>query len=179
MFSKKWSVKACMLASLVLLSSLAFGQKAEVFGGYQYMRASFGVPGLDNNFNLNGWNASASGFFNDYVGVTADFSGAYGSPFSVNTKVHTFMFGPTIRLHNPSPLVPFGHALFGGSRGSLSAFGVSDSETKFAWAVGGGLDLKFAPALSFRVAQVDYLQSRFFDLTQNNFRYSAGIVLRF
>jgi opacity protein-like surface antigen len=89
------------------------------------------------------------------------------------------MFGPTVRLHNPSPLVPFAHALFGGARTSLNAFGSSASQTNFAWAAGGGLDLKFAPALSFRLAQVDYLQIRDSGDSINNFRYSAGIVLRF
>jgi opacity protein-like surface antigen len=178
MFGKKWSVKLCVLAAAVLLSSMAFGQKAEVFGGYQFFRMNTGVSGVDS-INLNGWNASLSGFFNNYLGATADFSGAYGSPFSVSTKVHTFMFGPVVRLHNPSPLVPYAHVLFGGAHGSASAFGASASSTNFAWAAGGGLDMKFAPALSFRLAQVDYLQIRDSGDSVNNFRYSAGIVLRF
>ena len=99
MFSKQL-VRGMILAGVLLVSGMAFGQRAEVFGGYQYLRLNTGVPGVDS-INLNGWNASLSGFFNDYLGATADFGGAYGSPFSVNTKLHTFMFGPVVRLHNP------------------------------------------------------------------------------
>jgi hypothetical protein len=113
------------------------------------------------------------------LGATADFGGAYGSPFSVNTKLHTFMFGPVVRLHNPTPLVPYAHVLFGGAHGSVDALGIGGSSTDFAWAAGGGVDLKFAPLLSFRLAQIDYMQIRESGESINNFRYSGGIVLRF
>jgi hypothetical protein len=178
MFGKKQSVKCMILAGVLLVSSMAFGQRAEVFGGYQYLRLNTGVPGVDS-INLNGWNASLSGFFNNYLGATADFGGAYGSPFSVNTKLHTFMFGPVVRLHNPTPLVPYAHVLFGGAHGSVDALGIGGSSTDFAWAAGGGVDLKFAPFLSFRLAQIDYMQIRESGESVNNFRYSGGIVLRF
>lgn len=178
MFSKKSVLKVCIFASVLMAGSMAFGQRAEVFGGYQYFRLNTGVPGVDG-LNFNGWNASVSGFFNNYLGATADFSGAYGSPFSVSTKLHTFMFGPVVRLHNPTPLVPYAHVLFGGAHGSADIFGVSSSSTDFAWAAGGGVDLKFAPALSFRLGQIDYVQIRESGDSFNNFRYSAGIVLRF
>ena len=178
MFGKAFLVKSWVVLAALLLSSMAFGQRAEVFGGYQYTRLNSGVSGADS-INLNGWNASLSGFFNDYLGATADFSGAYGSPFSVSTKLHTFMFGPVVRLHNPTPLVPYAHVLFGGAHGSVDAGFASGSSTDFAWAAGGGVDLKFAPALSFRLGQIDYLQIRESGSSFNNFRYSAGIVLRF
>ena len=177
--SRHWLPAACLVlaASLFLLPS-ASAQRAELFGGYQYFRLNTDVSGVDS-VNLNGWNAAVSGFFNSYLGATADFSGAYGSPFSVDTKIYTFMFGPVVRLKNPTPLVPYAHALFGGAHGSVSALGISDSDTNFSWAVGGGVDLKFAPALSFRLAQVDWLRIHNSGDSINNFRYSAGFVLRF
>jgi outer membrane protein with beta-barrel domain len=158
--------------------------RAEVFGGFQYYRANTGtdVTNLDH-FNLNGWNASLSGYFNRYLGVTADFSGAYGSPeflgVPLHTKLHIFMFGPVLRLPNPTHLTPFVHALGGAVHTSFDSQGSSTADTSAAWAVGGGLDLNIAPILSVRLAQVDYLQTRTFGDSQNNFRYSAGIVLRF
>lgn len=173
------------LATILPLQALAQdAPRAEVFGGFQYFRANSGtdVQNLDN-FNLNGWNASLSGFFNRYVGVTADFSGAYGSPeflgVPIHTKLHTFMFGPVLRFPNPTHLTPFVHALGGGAHLSADASGSSASETDAAWAVGGGLDLNIAPLFSVRLAQVDYLQTRSDGTNQNNFRYSAGLVLRF
>jgi opacity protein-like surface antigen len=157
--------------------------KLEVFGGYQYFRLDTGVSGLGSPFSLNGWNASATGYFNKYLGFTADFAGAYGTPtisfVGVDTKVHTFMFGPVVRLSNPTRLTPFVHALGGGVHTSIvSAFG-SPSETDAVWAIGGGVDANFAPRISIRLGQFDYLQSFVGNAHQNNFRYSAGIVFKF
>jgi len=172
-----------VLAALLSCQALAAdAPKVEVFGGFQYLRASTGVSGIDD-FNLNGWNASLSGYFNRFLGVTADFSGAYGSPevlgVPIHTKVHTFMFGPVLRLPNPTHLTPFVHALGGGAHFSADVSGSGGSETDAAWAVGGGLDLDMARIFAIRLAQVDYLQTRAGGTNQNNFRYSAGIVIKF
>lgn len=165
---------------LLVLSCLAVAQdnpKVEIFGGYQYTRVNpgQGISGV----NLNGWNASLSGYFTKYVGISGDFSGAYGSPFGVGIKVHTFMFGPIVHFPNSSKITPFAHALFGGANANASAFGQSAGQTKFAWAAGGGLDYSVNNRFSLRMAQFDFLQTRFVTLTQNNFRYSAGIVIKF
>jgi len=178
------------LAVLIFASALPLhvlaqdAPRAEVFGGFQYFRANTNtdVTNLDH-FNLNGWNASLSGYFNRFLGVTADFSGAYGSPefegIPIHTKLHTFMFGPVLRLPNPTHFTPFVHALGGAAHTSAGALGINGSDTSAAWAVGGGLDLNIAPIISVRLAQVDYLQTRTGGDSQNNFRYSAGVVLRF
>jgi hypothetical protein len=177
----------CVLVLVALFSYPALAAdapKVEAFGGFQYFRANTGldVLGIDN-FNLNGWNASLSGYFNRFIGVTADFSGAYGTPevlgVPIHTKFHTFMFGPVIRLPNPTHITPFVHALGGGAHLSADAAGTNGSETDAAWAVGGGLDLDMGRLLSIRAAQVDYLQTRSGGTSQNNFRYSAGIVIKF
>jgi hypothetical protein len=52
------------------------------------------------------------------------------------------------------------------------------SDTSFAHAIGGGIDFKPVPLIGWRV-QGDFLQTRFFSGTQNNFRLSTGIVLHF
>jgi opacity protein-like surface antigen len=163
---------------LLALSCLAVAQentKVEIFGGYQYTRINTGVSGAPS-FNFNGWNASLSGYFTKYLGISGDFSGAYASPFGTSVKVHTFMFGPIVHFPNSSKITPFAHALFGGAHGDISELG---AETKFAWAAGGGLDVNVNNRFSVRLAQADFLQTRFATLTQNNFRYSAGIVFKF
>jgi opacity protein-like surface antigen len=170
-----------VISILLVFSLIAVGQdnpKAEIFGGYQYTRVNPGVSGVDS-INLNGWNASVSGYFTKHLGVSGDFSGAYGSPFGVSTKVHTFMFGPIVHFPNRSKITPFAHALFGGAHISASAFGFSGGETDFAWAAGGGLDANLSSRLSVRLAQADFLQTRFGGDSQNNFRYSAGIIFKF
>src|SRR5690348_9128758 len=117
-----------MLCLLLALSAIGFAQepaRVEVFGGYQYLRANSGIgaPGFDN-FNLNGWNAAVNGYITNYFGITADFAGAYGTPkisgVGLDTKVHTFLFGPVVRYTHWSRVTPFAHALFGGGHISLS-----------------------------------------------------------
>lgn len=178
-------VGVMVLAALFSCQAVAAdAPRAEVFGGFQYFRANSGldVSNVDN-FNLNGWNASLSGYFNRFLGVTADFSGAYGSPefagIPIHTKVHTFMFGPVLRSPNPTHITPFVHALGGGIHTSADSQGASAAETDAAWAVGGGLDLDMARIFAIRLAQVDYLQTRAGGSSQNNFRYSAGVVIKF
>src|SRR5215475_278675 len=80
-------------ASILASSQEAEAPKGEFFAGYQYLHATTGISGV-NGFSLNGWNASMSGFFSRNLGVTADFSGSYGSPSGVTARLHTFLFGP-------------------------------------------------------------------------------------
>jgi opacity protein-like surface antigen len=177
-----------VLAVLVFAAVVPFhvlaqdAPRAEVFGGYQYFRVGTGTGSI-SDFNINGWNASLSGYFNKYFGITADFSGAYGTPkilgVPVDNKLHTFMFGPVLRLPNPTHFTPFVHALGGAARQSGAFLGTGISETDAAWALGGGVDLNIAPIISVRLGQADFLQIRSNGSNQNNFRYSAGIVLRF
>src|SRR3989442_3604884 len=70
-----------VLALATILPCRVLAQRAEVFGGFQYFRANTGTDARNlDHFNLNGWNASLSGHFNSFLGLTADFSGASGRP---------------------------------------------------------------------------------------------------
>jgi hypothetical protein len=150
--------------------------KAEVFGGYQYTRINPG-GGISGD-NYNGWNAAVTGNINRWLGATADFSGAYKDISGLSLKQHTFLFGPTIASHSSDKFTPFVHALFGGAHSSASISGAGLSDSAFAMALGGGVDLG-VKNFALRIGQFDYLMTRFGGETQNNFRYSAGIVFRF
>jgi hypothetical protein len=183
---------------LVLLSVRAVAQEAprvEVFGGYQLVD-SYGDQGEtgSTSFVLNGWNASLSGYYSRYFGLTVDLAGSYATPtvvfppvggIAVSTHLYTFTGGPVIRIANPTRYQPFIHALFGeahvlGSASIARAGGsVSGSNNGFAVALGGGLDIKVAPLIAIRPVQVDFLQTHVGGSTENNVRYSAGVVLRF
>lgn len=165
-----------LAAALVLLALPVMAQDAptaEIFGGYQYTRINPGSPATAQNYN--GWDASLTGFMGDskMFGLTADVSGAYKSFGGVSTSDHFFLFGPTIAGHGK--LSPFAHTLFGISHYSVA--GVTDNA--FAWALGGGLDVQATQHVSIRLAQFDYLMTRHGGDSQNNVRYSAGIVFRF
>lgn len=156
--------------------------KGNIFVGYSYVNAD-----LNNNdrSNLNGWEGSLEGKFLPFIGIVADISGAYGSNdfpsstqiFQVDAREHNFLFGPRVSA-SIGRVRPFAHALFGAGHVSVSTTGYSASDTAFATALGGGLDFKLIPLVAWRF-QGDYLQTRFFGNTQNNGRFSTGIVLNF
>ena len=133
--------------------------KAEIFGGYQFTHLE--------SVNANGWNASLTGNINRWFGVAADFSGAYKS----GEHVHTYMFGPVFSARSDE-VTPFAHALFGGASGG--------GTNAFAMAFGGGVDVKVADKVAFRLVQGDWLVLRSEGFTsKKNARISTGIVLHF
>lgn len=162
--------KLVFAAALLLFApGLARAQKVQLFGGYSFLRLDTGA----GKANLYGWEASGT-FKKSWLGFTADFSGHYGSPFGPSTSLNTFLFGPQLSL--PVPVItPYVHALVGAARESTGNL----SDTTFAAALGGGLDTRISPLLSYRLLQVDYVATRFGGNTQNHLRFSTGLVIRF
>jgi len=166
---------------LLVLCCLTVAQdnsKADIFGGYQFTHLALGHD-VTGHVNLNGWNASLSGYFNRYLGISVDFSGVYGSPFEVSTKIYPYLAGPIVRFPVSAKLTPFAHLLFGGAHINASAQGLGGSDNSFAWALGGGLDVNVSRRFDVRLAQVDWLRTQFVDSTQSNVRCSGGIVFKF
>lgn len=161
--------------------------RAEVFGGYSYLRVNPG-GGVDG-INLNGWNASVAGNLNNWFGVVGDFSGHYGTPdisgLAVEVRQHSYTFGPRFSYRQTDRVTPFAHALFGASNVRLRAPGTpTDSETALAVILGGGVDVKANDSIAVRVVQADYFMTRFEGPTgstesQHNLRLSFGVVFRF
>lgn len=117
--------------------------------------------------DANGWNASLTGNVNQWFGVAADFSGAYKS----GEHVHTYMFGPVLSARSDK-VTPFAHVLFGGASGG--------GTNAFAMAFGGGVDVKVADKVAFRLIQGDWLVFRSEGVTsKKNARISTGLVFRF
>jgi opacity protein-like surface antigen len=174
----------------------------KLFVGYSYIRPSVTyeqasacpagcpvVPGsITKHLNLNGYDFSATYKFLPFVGVSADFSGQYGTVTgSSSGHLQTYLLGPELAF--PAKVSPFVHGLIGIAHQAVAAGtsfsnGVpvdvfSASDNAFATALGGGIDLHIAPFLSFRAIQLDYLVTRFHSSTQNQPRASTGLVLRF
>lgn len=164
---------------LGLFSLLAVAQdtpKAEVFGGYQFTHIS--AAGQSENFN--GWNASLAGNVNQYLGVAADFSGAYKSISGVSVKVYSYTFGPVLSLNHGGKLNPFVHALFGGAHASAAFSGSGASTSGFSMMMGGGADAKVSPHFAVRLIQADWVYYRFQGVGESkNVRVSTGVVFRF
>jgi opacity protein-like surface antigen len=152
--------------------------KAEVFGGYSYVHTSEAGVG----FNFNGGTGSLSVNPNKTLGLVADFGGYHTSKFGVGANLFTYLFGPKLAFRSNEKVTPFVHVLFGGAHLSAGGFGLSGSDNAFAVAFGGGVDAKVNKNIAIRVAQVEYLLTKFTDGVddrQNNVRISTGIVFRF
>jgi hypothetical protein len=186
--------KTVPICLLVFVASLAFGQlpSGNVYFGYSHTGTNL-VPGQSTG--LNGWNGSVEGKVLPLLGLVADFSGDYGSQSlttacplgalppcpsplaNVNVSEYNFLFGPRLSF-KVSKFRPFVHALIGVGHIRESAASLSNTDNSFADALGGGLDYHLIPLISWRL-QFDALQTRFFNSSQSNLRFSTGIVVNF
>jgi len=163
--------------------------KGNIFVGYSFLHADLDS---NNETNLNGWDGSLEGQIFPHVGIVVDLSGHYGKDdlplgcsasasvcpqVHANSNIHSFLAGPQLSF-SIGKISPFVHVLVGVAHVSASGGGLSDSDTSFATAVGGGLDYRFAHILGWRV-QADFLGTRFFSNQQGDFRLATGPVLHF
>ncbi len=181
-----------VLAFIVAILPLtARAQGGNVFFGYSYLNAESPLSSFGSNrSSIHGWDASLEGKLLPFVGIVADLSGHYGdedvnvlcpgvscASGTTSARQYNFVFGPRASV-SVGKLVPFAHYLVGASHISTSGPNNIGSDTSFSQAVGGGIDYKLLPLIGWRF-QGDFLQTRFFSNTQNNFRLSTGIVVRF
>ncbi len=161
-----------------------------VFGGT--CPITFGI-----HRGFNGWNFGAQDNVNKWFGRKAQVAGQYGNiisfrlnpplptiPFAIpGQHIYDVLFGPVIS-HRTRSYTAFAHAMAGlqhvGLSGSISGGGLGfsgPSETNFAFALGGGLDVKASRHFAIRVGQFDY---EFVNSSgaghQNDYRFSAGVV---
>jgi opacity protein-like surface antigen len=156
---------------------------------------------LEEGRNFQGFNVSGVYNFSKYVGLKADVSGHYknfradlpgfNNQPEIKASLYNVLGGVQVKNNSKERKVkPFAHALFGVgiAKAKLNdafcqeAFGTAcpaefrESETAFAMAFGGGLDVRASRRVSFRVFQVDYNPIRKDGQTSNNIRFSFGIV---
>jgi opacity protein-like surface antigen len=173
-------MKSHVRALLVVVSAaLAFAApteaadapKADLYAGYSYHDAEEG--------GLHGWRATLAWDQWGKLGLVADVSGHYGSAEGVDFDDLTFMGGLRFALHGKT-VTPFVYGLAGGALAGTSvtvfAVSISESETHFAWAAGGGLDVRLSDRWAVR-AQADYLRVEA-DRAEGNLRVGVGVVYR-
>jgi hypothetical protein len=214
-------MKKCIsvIAAGVLLVGVVFAEdypKAETFLGYTYIRfaPATDLPPLSAHggggqfsYNFNRW-------LSGVVDLGAVHNGSYAA-FQADTTAFNFMAGPraTFRRGRWAPFVQgvFGGVYFASSLGlngfldasspifvpGLTVPGLpvtarlNNSQTRFAMAIGGGLDVKISRHVAFRPFEVDYYYTRLDDQTrfgnllvpgdnhQNNLRAMAGFTFMF
>ncbi len=141
--------------------------KLEVFGGYSYVRFH-NSPSTSQN----GWEVSGQYNWKKWLGGVGDVGGVYGQWGGVGIAIHTYLVGPEVSY--PWRISPFAHLLFGAAHRSGSGI----TNTSFAYAEGGGADVRLTHRIYWRF-QGDYLPTHFFGVKQHNRRFSSGIVFRF
>lgn len=151
--------------SAVLNVSRYVGIKGDVSGTYKNGRFSFQVPsGIQSNPT-----------------VTV--------AFDAKTSLYNFLGGVQIKDNSTRKSIkPFAHAMIGAahrsnkiSGGGFACVGIipcpaSNTETGFAGAFGGGLDVRLGKGVALRVFQMDYNPIKFNAGTDHNFRFSTGLV---
>jgi hypothetical protein len=189
--------KLVLLGTLLLAGMVASAQespetpKAEVGLNYSYTRINPG--GTFSGYNANGGFADVAYNFNRSFGFVADLGGSFSGTqdgLALNNTNFEYLFGPRFNWRH-SRFNPYIQALFGGERFS-NGFNpaatdprLGASQNNFAAAFGGGLNIVVSNHLAVRPFQLEYLTTQLspgganLNYTQNNLRYSAGVVFRF
>jgi opacity protein-like surface antigen len=190
---------------------LASGVNAQETPQYEaFAGASYSREDLTNTKFINalGWHASLDGTANNWVSAVFDFSGYYSSPkvnlglsvpVPIDMSTYLYLFGPRFTYRKWHRLTPFVEGLIGvaNSKFTASSVGLTNavSSTTFAAGFGGGADYAISRGFAVRLIEVDYVPTRFREVTvntttgqvgfngqhrtQNNVCASVGIVLRF
>ena len=198
----------CLPLLFFLIASVVRAQETpqyEVFAGGSYARQD--LTGI-KSINGLGWHASLDGTANNWVSAVFDFSGYYSSPkvnlglsvpIPIDTSTYLYLFGPRFTYRKWHRLTPFAEGLIGvaNSKFTASSVGLTNavSSTTFAAGFGGGADYGISRGFAVRLLEVDYVPTRFREITvntatgqvgfngqhrtQNNVRASVGVVLRF
>lgn len=147
----------------------------EIFGGYSFLSSEVGF----DRDSRHGWGVSFSFNPSSRWGLITDISGHYGTTRVLDTEFDisttTFLFGPRVSARGKSATA-FGHALLGGAGSKIEG---SSLGTKFAMALGGGVDINLSRRFAFRPLQADYLPIRSNGEWLHNVRLQTGIVIKF
>lgn len=160
--------------------------KLDVFVGYSYLRANPSTSSF-GSFSLNGGSANVAYNVNHWLSGVADFGGYHNGNIlshGVDGTTSTYLFGPRVSYRHFGRITPFGQVLFGVAHAGANVLNTTNSQNAFAMTVGGGVDFSLRRHIAIRPLQVDYLMTRFSELTnstqtQNNLRVSTGLVFRF
>jgi hypothetical protein len=211
--------RGAWLVALVLSGLLPAGAqndrpRGELFAGYSHARIK-GV-GFPTRQSANGWAANLTINVHEHFGFTAEFARQYGhvpvlrvcqaaQPCQARFASHQLLLGPRFAVRTRL-FTPFAHALVGLFNTEVSSIAYllrppplpppvatipGSSETDFAMAFGGGLDVNLTRRVAWRLLQADYLAVRSFGPTrffgapqperfwQHNLRIESGFVLKF
>jgi opacity protein-like surface antigen len=182
---------AALALALPVIAQAQESPRTEILAGYSYLRLDGqNIDGLDRD--LNGFNLSSNfNIFKKSLGLKADVSGHFGDALTnilprTDFRQYLFLFGPQFTLRKSERFTPFVHVMagFAYAQSKNDSLGLDISDTGFAFAAGGGVDINaLSSRLAIRVLQADYVMTRLDNgvggtTTSHNIRASTGIVLR-
>lgn len=195
--------KTMMIGMMILgLASIAAAQsdykRFEFFAGYSHNQMDTGI--IDDEQSLrssrnsaHGLETSMTGNVSRYVGMKFDFSAHFNKrtvmfptfphKLEIDSRLYNFLGGVQVKDNASQKTVkPFAHALAGVAHSHLNSrienfFRSTSSDTGFAGAFGGGIDIRLSRRFDIRAFQVDYNPTKLLDGTQHNLRTGIGIVL--
>jgi hypothetical protein len=159
--------------------------RLEASAGYSWLSTSLlqDTGFLQAREGFSGWDGSLSWNTTHNLGFVGEFSGFLGTPglgdASVRTRYYSFLGGPKITHHNRTDKVEvFVHQLFGTSHATLVSGTRSLTSSGFSLAAGVGMDYVVRRRIAIRPFQFDYMISQLAPHSQNQFRISAGVLVR-
>lgn len=154
----------------------------------------FEVAGVYNFHRYVGFKGSVSGTYNnknfDFSVPTTEGTGQVS--FDTNNSLYNFLGGVQFKDNaSDARIKPFAHVLIGAGHGRVKVknlfcdtdvecggFAGTTSETGFAGAFGGGIDVRLNNRVDLRLIQVDYNPIRFDNATTHNVRFGIGFVFK-
>jgi hypothetical protein len=174
---------ACMVCPAVFAQEEA--PAAEFFGGLSIMTFEDKDCAYNPKGSMAGWGLGLALNLNSSFAVKADLNGNYSA---VKTSGGDKVEGSGINQHNIMGGIQytkryediniFAEALGGFARVSEKMTSSHEHSYKgFAMAFGGGVDWKISPGIGWRIAQVDYIPSRWNDRFHHNVRIQTGVLI--
>lgn len=168
----------CAVTGFLVVIGLAAPRPAAAQGvdfaiGYSFLHDSE----LDENLPR-GLFASLGVGFNDWLALVGEASGNRKTfeefPEDVTLKVD--FYGAGLRFNGRSGRAkPYAQVLFGGARGRVSALGLTESGSEFAWQPGAGVDAYFSRSVGLRFGvNGRFIQAE--DATLKEFQVVVGLV---
>ena len=163
-----------MLGLVFLCCSSASAQRSmETYAGYSY-EGFYNLPNALPGYGLSGIETSFQYKFKDWFGVVGEMSGHFALPSKPATRTLNLLGGPQVTWSRRR-YSPYAHFLIGYGHGYTDG----TWSNSFAMAVGGGLDLRIAPLLSWRILEGDDIITHFYGATVQCPKFSTGFVFRF
>jgi hypothetical protein len=166
------AVFLCIVVALLAGSASAQTPRIAVAAGYSFLRFDSSTIGFADYTNLQGANGSLTYNLTPSFGVTAEVAGQYGE----HLQVSGWMVGPQV-YHHFLGADFFAHGLFGQAQTRVE-IGTAVTNTGRALAGGGGIDIPVSARFSIRAIQADFINTQTFNVSQNNLRFSTGLVFR-